>query len=108
MTNFRTKFSNLHPESVKLHYMIHEIFSNNDNEDCIVDIDELNENHLTVNLVDVNHCDSSFDCKVEIDIGQYSAVCRVLPVDRMCDPSYFVFQYKQSIPMHYEIISLGL
>ena len=104
----RIKFSNLHPETDKLHYMIHEIFSNNDNEGCIVDIDELTEHHYTVNLIDPNHCDKSFDCKVEIDIGTYSAVCKVLPVDHMCDDSYFVFQYRQTIPMHYEIISLGL
>ena len=95
-----------HPEMNKLHYMIHEIFANNDNEDCVIDIDELNENHVTVNLVDMN--DASYNCKVEIDIGHYSAVCRVLPEDHFCDDSYFVFQYNQTIPMHYEIISLGL
>lgn len=106
------RFKDLDPATNKLHYMIHEIFCNNDNEECLVEIDELSEHHYTVNLIDViateMYNDPSYNCKVEIDIGTYTAVCRVLPVDHFCDDCYFVFQYRQHIPMHYEIIDFGL
>jgi len=103
------KFEELHRMTDKVHYMIYEIFCNQDHEEDEVTIEYLYKDHYRVRLVDVEATellgDTSYNCTVNIAIGFYSAVCEVVPDDRMCDESYFVFQYRQNIPMHYEIIS---
>lgn len=100
------KFKHLKASTDKIHYMIHAIFENNDKEEDEVLIEYLYEGHYRVRLVDVLNTellgDNSYNCTVNISIGDNIAVCEVLPDDKMCDESYFVFQYKQSIPMHFE------
>jgi len=102
------RFRELQHETNKIHYMIHTMFDNNDCDDDEIVIKQLDDTHYTVRVVDLVatelNNDNSYNCTVNIAIGQYSAVCEVLPDDRMCDPSYFIFQYQQVIPMHYEII----
>ena len=88
--------------------MIHAIFDNSDNEESEVIIEKIDEDHYSVRLVDTISTelldDDRYNATVNIAIGRFSAVCEVLPDDKMCDPSYFIFQYNQNIPMHYEII----
>ncbi len=102
------KFEELHFTTDKIHYMIHAIFENQDHDEDEVTIEYLDKNHYKVSLVDVEATeligDPSYNCTVTIDIGRYSAVCKVIPEDKTCDESYFVFQYTQNIPMHFEII----
>ena len=95
------KFKELQYKSDRIHYMLHTIFENQDLEEDDIIIEYLYKDHYKVTLIDT---DASYNCTVNIAIGQYSAVCEVLPDDKMCDESYFIFQYQQSIPMHYEII----
>lgn len=102
------RFDELHYRTDKIHYMIHAIFENQDHEADEVVIEYLYKDHYKVRLTDVEATellgDTSYNCTVNIAIGQYSAVCEVVPDDRMCDESYFVFQYQQNMPMHFEII----
>lgn len=102
------RFKNLQYKTDKVHYMIHAMFDGNDCDDDEVAITKIDDCHYDVKIVDViatENCDDDrYNATVHIAIGQYSAVCEILPDDRMCDPSYFVFQYQQTIPMHYEII----
>lgn len=95
------KFTELNYHTDKIHYMIHAIFDNNGNEDADIRIEYIRDCHYKVELTDA---DESYNATVLIDIGNYSAVCKVIPEDGTCDDSYFVFQYQQNIPMHYEII----
>ena len=102
------KFKELQYKSDKVHYMLHTIFENQDHEEDDVTIEYLYKDHYKVTLIDTEATellgDTSYNCTVNIAIGQYSAICEVLPDDKMCDESYFVFQYQQTIPMHCEII----
>ena len=100
------KFKDLKASTDKIHYMINAIFENNDHEEDEILIEYLYEGHYKVRLVDILSTellvDDRYNCTVNIAIGDKIAVCEVLPDDKICDESYFVFQYNQSIPMHFE------
>ena len=102
------KFEELRYRTDKIHYMIHTIFENQDHEEDEVTIEYEFKDHYKVKLVDIEATellgDARYNCTVNIAIGQYSAVCEVVPHDPACDESYFIFQYQQNIPMHFEII----
>lgn len=102
------QYNELQYKTDKIHYMIHVIFENQDCEEDEVTIQYLDKDHYKVRIVDVlatENCNcSDYNCTVNIAIGQYSAVCEVLPDDPMCDESYFIFQYQQKLPMHFESI----
>ena len=100
------RFNELHYRTDKIHYMIHSIFENQDHDEDEITIEYLDKDHYKVSLVDIEATelfgDTTYNCTVNIAIGKYSAICEVLPVDRMCDESYYIFQYQQNIPMHFE------
>ena len=102
------KFKELQYKSDKVHYMLHTIFENQDHEEDEIRIEYLFKDHYKVTLKDVEATellgDDRYNCEVNISIGQYSAICEIVPTDPCCDESYFVFQFTQAIPMHYEII----
>ena len=98
------KFTELQQKTNKLHYMIYEIFANNDNEEANIDIERVLENQYRVRLT--HPADESYNCTVNINItkNENYAMCDVLPDDKFCDEAQFVFQYAQPIPMHYDIM----
>jgi hypothetical protein len=102
------QYKDLQHKTDKIHYMIFAIFENQDMEEHEVQIEYLDKEHYKVKLTDVKATellgDTRYNCTVNISIGRYSAVCEILPDDPMCDESYFIFQYTQNVPMHYEII----